>query len=85
MTFQESKKRLSPLLNSPQLTMLSPSKTSFELLAGYAERIRLVGNLMTDAVIASQLEANGIRLIYTHDADFTKFPYLKVKGLPNET
>ena len=40
----------------------------------------LRGNLMTDAVIASQLEANGIKTIYTNDADFKKFPYLKVKN-----
>ncbi|MBN8219810.1 MAG: PIN domain-containing protein [Spirochaetes bacterium] len=80
MSFQESKVRIQPLLSFPQLTMLSPSRLSFELLSGYADRIELSGNLVTDAVIASQLEANGIRLIYSHDADFGKFPYLKVKN-----
>lgn len=80
MTFDESREALRPLLESRQLTMLSPSKVSFELLAAHTERIQMNGNLFTDAVIASQLEANGIKTIYTNDADFKKFPYLKVKN-----
>jgi uncharacterized protein len=80
MTFEEGRTAIRPLLESRQLTMLSPSKVSLELLAGHTERIKMNGNLFTDAVIASQLEANGIKTIYTNDADFAKFPYLKVKN-----
>jgi uncharacterized protein len=80
LTFEEGRDVIRPLLESRQLTMLSPSKVSFELLAAHTERIKMNGNLFTDAVIASQLEANGIKTIYTNDSDFTKFPYLKVKN-----
>lgn len=80
MTFDESREAINPLLESRQLTMLSPSKTSFEILAGHTGSIKMNGNLFTDAVIASQLEANGIKTIYTNDIDFQRFPYLKVKN-----
>lgn len=80
LTFREGRDRLKPLTDFPYLTMLSPSRASFEILLGYANRMPLRGNLMTDAVIASQLEANGIKTIYTNDGDFKKFPYLKVKN-----
>jgi len=40
----------------------------------------IIGKLVSDAIIASQLEAAGVRTIYTNDRDFNKFPALKPKN-----
>lgn len=80
LNFAESKEKLKPLWESERLTLLSPTLESFDILSNYASMISLKGTLLTDAVIASQLEANGIKTIYTNNADFKKFSYLKVKN-----
>jgi uncharacterized protein len=66
------------LVNHPHVTMLAPSVASWIVFKRYSFQMKLRGNLVTDAVIASQLEANGVKKLYSNDRDFRKFDYLKV-------
>lgn len=69
---------LAQLLKDRQnATMLQSSPESFRIFRNYQETMALEGNLISDAIISSQLEANGIRKIYTNDRDFWKFPELR--------
>lgn len=68
------------VLSLTQVEMLSPTTESFQIFAGYAKIMQIKGALVSDAIIASQLEAAGVRTIYTSDRDFNKFPALKPKN-----
>jgi uncharacterized protein len=37
------------------------------------------GNLVPDAHLAALLKQHGVRVLYTRDADFRKFPFLQVR------
>jgi len=37
------------------------------------------GNLVPDTQLAALLHLHGIRVLYTHDRDFLKFPFLTVR------
>lgn len=65
------------LYNHPNIEMIGASSSSMRILEDLVTRHHLRGPIISDAVIASILEANGIRKLYTHDRDFWKFPYLK--------
>lgn len=71
-------KRMHAFINLAHVQMLSASAESFSLLGVYGRQMKLSGRLITDAVIASQLAANGISRIYSNDSDFKKFDFLKV-------
>jgi uncharacterized protein len=66
------------ILNLPGASTLSPTKESWLILKRELQEIPVRGRLLTDAVIASQLEAAGVRNLYSADADFRKFLWLKV-------
>lgn len=68
------------ILELPQVELLTASRDSFEIFRNYQKAMSIKGNLVTDAVIASQLEAAGIKTIYTNDRDFNKFTALKPKN-----
>lgn len=38
------------------------------------------GNLVPDAHLAALLKQNGIKALFTNDADFRRFPYLDVRN-----
>ena len=66
------------ILDLPGVSTLSPSQESWLILRRELQEIPVRGRLLTDAVIASQLEAAGVRHLYSADADFRKFLWLKV-------
>ncbi len=68
------------VLSLAQVEMLSPTSESFRIFEGYAKIMSIKGALVSDAIIASQLEAAGVSTIYTNDRDFNKFPALKPKN-----
>lgn len=65
------------LYSHPNIEMITGSTQSMRILEGLVTQNHLRGPIISDAVIASILEAHGIRKIYTHDRDFWKFPFLK--------
>jgi len=41
---------------------------------------RLAGNVVFDAHTAVLMRENGVRMIYTNDGDFNRFPFIDVLG-----
>jgi toxin-antitoxin system PIN domain toxin len=71
---------VSALLASPGLSVLSSGERHAELLAEVvAELPDVRGNLVHDAHTAVTMREHGIRVIYTRDADFHRFPFLQVR------
>jgi uncharacterized protein len=66
------------ILDLPGTSTLVPAQESWLILRRALLEIPARGRLLTDAVIASQLEAAGVRHLYSADADFRKFAWLKV-------
>jgi len=80
MVFSKACEYAEQVIRLAQVEMLSPTAESFRIFSGYAEIMPLKGKIVSDAIIASQLEAAGVRTIYTNDRDFSKFPALKPKN-----
>jgi predicted nucleic acid-binding protein len=80
MAFAKACEYVEKIIQLAQVEMLSPTLESFRIFSGYAEIMPLKGKIVSDAIIASQLEAAGVRTIYTTDRDFSKFPGLKPKN-----
>ncbi len=65
------------LKTHPAIRFIAADDKSWDVYESLQKEIPIRGNLVPDAVIASILEANNIKKIYTHDRDFFKFPFLK--------
>jgi toxin-antitoxin system PIN domain toxin len=78
LSTQDADAFIDNLISHPSVSILSPSRESWLIFQRYSQEMKLTGNLVTDAVIASQLEANGVKKLYSNDRDFRKFSYLKV-------
>jgi hypothetical protein len=63
----------------PQVTMLHPGDGHWDILRGLIESTGAAGNLTTDAHLAAlAIEYDGT--LYSTDADFTRFPGLRLKN-----
>jgi toxin-antitoxin system PIN domain toxin len=70
---------LSAVLASASLEMLTETPRHAGMLAELIEsRSAVRGNLVFDAHIVVLMREHGIRTIYTHDADFHRFPGLEI-------
>lgn len=70
---------LNAALASPVVGVLQETPRHMELLKEMgAEVPALSGNFLFDAHTAILMREHGIRRIYTHDADFRRFPFLDV-------
>ena len=70
---------LNSLLDTGTLTMLVPSDRHGEMLRKTIEEIpHLAGNIFHDVTTAVLMREHGVSEIYSGDADFRKFPFLKV-------
>jgi len=68
------------LLESPGLAVLVEGGRHDEILAQMISAIPdLKGNLVHDAHTATLMQEHGIRVIYTRDTDFHRFPSLEVR------
>jgi toxin-antitoxin system PIN domain toxin len=67
------------LLASPFLGILVPGERHREAAAQVlGELPHLAGNLMHDAHTAVLMREHGVRVIYTRDTDFHRFPFLEL-------
>jgi hypothetical protein len=70
---------LNAALASPAAGILQETQRHLELFKEItAEVPGIGGNLVFDAHTAILMREHGIRRIYTHDADFRRFPFLEV-------
>ncbi|MGI8765576.1 MAG: TA system VapC family ribonuclease toxin [Gemmatimonadaceae bacterium] len=66
---------LQSVLASPGASLLVPTDRHAAVLTELLERVPgLAGNLVHDATTVTLMYEHGIRRIYTHDADFYRFP-----------
>lgn len=77
LSFREANQRANLLIERQNVSLLHSTKESYHIFQEYEKNMKLEGNLISDAIIASQLESNGIKKIYTNDKDFWKFPQLR--------
>jgi predicted nucleic acid-binding protein len=67
------------VLASPSLSVLQETERHQEVASEVLQQFpSIAGNLVFDARTAILMKENGVRRIYTHDADFHRFPFLEV-------
>lgn len=67
------------LLQSPALSILTEGERHRTILAGLTQQSpELHGNILHDMHTAALMQEHGIRIIYTGDTDFHRFPFLEV-------
>jgi len=70
---------LDAVLAAPSAGILVPAERHRDVVAQLIRELpHLSGNLMHDAHTAALMREHGIRVIYTRDADFHRFPFLEV-------
>ena len=71
---------IASLLPSPGLTILTDGEQHKAHLSALIREIPgLKGNLIYDAHTAALMKEHGIRVIYTRDSDFHRFPFVEVR------
>ncbi|MDD5673372.1 MAG: PIN domain-containing protein [Chitinivibrionales bacterium] len=73
----EASSNIHNLIVHPLVEMIGANTQSWEIYQRLSRELNVCGNLVPDAVLASVLEANGIKILYTNDRDFWKFPFLQ--------
>jgi toxin-antitoxin system PIN domain toxin len=66
-------------LELPHVKFIHPSDAHFSLFSSMIKEVGAAGNLTTDAHLATLALERGM-ILYTTDADFTRFPGLKWKN-----
>lgn len=68
------------LLAAPGLEVLAETTRHEDVCADLIEAVpQIAGNLVTDLHIAALMREHGVKVIYTRDADFHRFPFLEVR------
>ena len=65
------------LIDHPRVEVVSTGRLSWNIFVRLTGELSIKGNLVPDALLASLLEANGVKRLYTRDRDFRKFDYLE--------
>ena len=65
---------------SPGLTLLGETATTWSLLRGALVAGRITGPVVYDARIATICLAHGVRELWTADRDYGRFPALRVRN-----
>jgi toxin-antitoxin system PIN domain toxin len=66
------------LLNLPHVRVLAEGEGFLNIYREVAGAFPVRGNLVPDAHLAALLRQHDVPTLYTNDADFRKFPFLKV-------
>lgn len=74
---EEAMDNLESLMNQPHVRMLAEGSGYWELYREAADRLLPRGNAVPDLQLATLLRENGVRTLYTTDADFKKFDFIE--------
>jgi len=77
LIFDDASANIQELVGNPAVEMIGTNAKSWDIFRRLRDEIAISGNSVPDAVLASILEAHGIKTLYTNDRDFWKFPCLK--------
>ena len=67
-------------MESPSLLLLAEGPSSWNTVRGLLEAGRVAGPQVHDARVAALCVAHGVRELWTHDRDFSRFPNLKTRN-----
>lgn len=79
LTPAQAQRNVETLLGSPRCHVLSEDEGFWEVYRDVAREVPVRGNLVPDAHLAALLRQHGIVTLYTHDRDFRKFSFLRVR------
>ena len=77
---EEALTNVEMLLSLPRVRVLTEAEGFLEVYREVTRSFPVRGNLVPDAHLAALLRQHGVGTIYTTDADFRKFSFLKVKN-----
>jgi uncharacterized protein len=80
LTPAEAIENIQSLLSVPHARVLSEGPRFWEVYRALTKDLAVRGNLVPDAHIAALLVEHGVREILTNDADFRKFPSIRVRN-----
>ena len=75
----EALRNVDALIARPHVRLLAEDVGFLEVYREVTGSFPVRGNLVPDAHLAAVLKQNGVRRLYTRDADFRKFSFLEVK------
>jgi predicted nucleic acid-binding protein len=79
LTHDETLRNVRALLNLPHCRAIGEEDGYWDTYRRVTAEVPTRGNLVPDAQLASILVGHGVTVIYTHDRDFWKFPFLDVR------
>jgi toxin-antitoxin system PIN domain toxin len=71
---------LTSLLAQPRVRAIGEQDGFLEIYRSLTDEVPVRGNLVPDAHLASILRQHGVRVLYTNDADFAKFPFIEPRN-----
>ena len=80
LTPADAMQNVESLLSRPQVRLLTEGDRFWRDYCRTAEGLHLRGNIVPDAHLATLLRCNDVSVLYTNDADFRRFPFLKVRN-----
>ncbi len=75
----EAMANIENLLNLPHARFLSEEDGFWAVYRAITSALPIRGNLVPDAHLAALLRCHGVKILYTHDRDFLKFPFINVR------
>jgi toxin-antitoxin system PIN domain toxin len=77
----EAMRNVQQLLDCPHVRTLGEDEGFWDVYRGVATAFPIRGNAVPDAHLATVLRQHGVVTLYTNDADFKRFAFLKVVNL----
>ncbi len=78
LTPDEARGNIESLLALPHVRTLGEDEEYWDTYTALSRTLPLRGNAVPDAHLAALLRTHGVRTLYTSDADFRRFPFLRV-------
>jgi len=80
LTAAEAEHNLDLLLARPNVRVLAEGEGFWDVYRDVTRAAPVRGAHVTDAHIAALLRQHGVRVLYTNDPDFRRYPFLDVKN-----
>ena len=80
LTPEEAMKNVNEIISLPHVRMLSEDDKFWDAYQEVTRGQAVRGNMVPDAHLAALLRRHGVDTLYTADADFRRFSFLRVKN-----
>ena len=78
LTPQQARQNIQSLLDLPHVRTLGEDDGFWDVYRTVSEAFAVRGNAVPDAHLAAILRQHGVETLFTNDADFKRFPFLRV-------